>query len=70
MDFNQQLTPSVIILSALEFLGKKEVYNIKTTLKINKIIIKYNNFSEMKNYLTYYPKWLINYIQKIEANIT
>jgi hypothetical protein len=69
LNFNEKLSSSTLILSALEYLGKTETLKKDIRIKILKIIQKENNLSELKKLLPYYQKWIKKYIEKVENNI-
>jgi len=66
LNYSQEQNTSLLLLLAMEYLGKNELNNENTKKKIKNIIIIKCELSELKNNLINFPKWISKYI---EANI-
>lgn len=66
LNYSQEQNASLLLLLAMEYLGKNEVYRERTRNKIKIIINRNCDISEINNNIKNFPKWISKYI---EANI-
>ena len=66
LNYSQEQNVSLLLLLSMEYLGKNEVNNENTKIKIQSLIIKKCELSELNNNLKDFPKWISKFI---EANI-
>lgn len=62
LDYSKKQNKSLLLLLAIEYLGKNEVNNKNTKDKVKSIIQK-SELSELNNNLNNFPKWISNYIE-------
>lgn len=63
LDYSHKQNKSLLLLLAMEYLGKNEVNNESTKEKIKSIILNKNELMDFKNNLNNFPKWISKFIE-------
>lgn len=63
LNYFHEQSISILILLAIEYLGKNEVNNSITKDRIKKIFIEKCDMNEIRNQLKNFPKWMFKYIE-------